>query len=223
MQFGLLRDDGTVTTSKKNIEAHVAAHLNAGQDEQRSYAYSAIVNWPAADLAAMGIYPIRAEYSAPGPYQYQAGETYTLEGSEIVRRTLIADMTTEQVIAAKPGLERRADEQAEQTRAQYVTTIWGQETVYLEKETEAKARAAWSVVAADMAGGGDTPPPPPLTPYLTAEAQATGQDLEALVALVMTNSAAWRTLSVQIEAKRMKIKAQIDAAVTADDLRAVEW
>jgi hypothetical protein len=160
----------------------------------------------------MGVYRIRPEYSAPGPDQYQAEETHTLEGSEIVRRTQIADMTAEQVIAAKPGLKRRADEQAEQTRAQYVTTIWGQETVYLEKEAEAKAYTAWDAL-------GDPPP----TPYLTAEAEATGQDLEALVALVMANSAAWRTLSVQIEAKRMRIKAQIDAAVTADDLRAVEW
>jgi hypothetical protein len=142
---------------------------------------------------------------------------------EVIIRTDPIPVTPPMLSEAKPGLKRRADEQAEQTRAQYVTTIWGQETVYLEKEAEAKAWAAWNVVAADMAGGGDTPPPPPSTPYLTAEAEATGQDLEALVALVMANSAAWRTLSVQIEAKRMRIKAQIDAAVTADDLRAVEW
>lgn len=219
MQYGIVENGQARPASPRQIEAHVAAV----KDDGRSYAYSAIISWPAADLAAMGVYPIRNEYAAPGPYQYQAGETYTLEGGEIVRRTQIADLTPEQVIAAKPGLKRRADEQAEAERALYVTTIWGQETVYLEKEAEAKAWDAWNLVAADMAGGGDTPPPPPATPYLTAEAQATGQDLEALVALVMANSVAWRSLSVQIEAKRMRLKAQIDAATTADDLRAVEW
>ena len=208
MQYGIVENGQARPASPRQIEAHVAAV----KDDGRSYAYSAIISWPAADLAAMGVYPIRNEYTAPGPYQYQAGETYTLEGGEIVRRTQIADLTPEQVIAAKPGLKRRADEQAEAERAQYVTTIWGQETVYLEKEAEAKAYSAWDAL-------GDPPP----TPYLTAEAEATGQDLKALVALVMANSVAWRSLSVQIETKRMRIKAAIDAATTADDLRAVEW
>lgn len=145
-------------------------------------------------------------------YQNDGPETRELVNGVYVITQSAVDWNAEQVAAAKPGLKQRADNWAETERAKYVTTIWGQETVYLEKEAEAKARAAWD-------GNGTAPD----TPYLDAEVAATGQTIDNLVNLILTNSAAWRVLSVQIESKRMALKTAIDAAQTAADLRAIEW
>lgn len=119
------------------------------------------------------------------------------------------------LVETKRMLKRRADKWAEEERAKYVTTIWGQEVVYVDKENEAKAYKAW----VDGGSVGDAP----YTPYITAEAAATNQTINDLVTTVLANSAAWRPLSAQIEAKRAGLKSAIDAAQTATDLRNIEW
>lgn len=148
-------------------------------------------------------------------YQNDGPETREFVNGVLVVTQSAVDWNSEQVTAAKPNLKARADKWAEDERAKYVTTIWGQEVVYVDKESEAKAYKAWT----DGGSIGNAPD----TPYLTAEAAATNQTIAALVATVLANSAAWRPLSAQIEAKRAGLKATIDAAQTAADLRAIEW
>jgi hypothetical protein len=145
-------------------------------------------------------------------YQNDGPETRELVNGVYTITQSVIDYNAEQVAAAKPGLKKKADKWAEDERAKYVTAIWGQETVYLEKEKEAKEFAAW-----------DGQGVPPDSPYIDAEVAATGQTKQNLVNLILANSAAWRVLSVQIESKRMALKAAVDNATTAADLRAIEW
>lgn len=143
----------------------------------------------------------------PAPLDYQT-ETQTsagLEGDVWVIRKGVQDLTD--ITGFKDALLTRIDQRAETERAKYATPIWGQESVYLEKEAEAKAFTA---------------DPLSDTPYLDAESAATGTAKADLAATVLTNSAAWRAVSILIETNRMKLKAQVNAAASAADLRVVD-
>jgi hypothetical protein len=109
-----------------------------------------------------------------------------------------ADPSGSEIAAIREQIKKDVDEMADKQRALYVSPLWGQEQIYLFKEEEAKAYQSWL----DSASVSD----PPATPYLSAEAAATNQQISDLVAVVLANSALWNALSVHIEAHRMALK-----------------
>ena len=92
------------------------------------------------------------------------------------------------------------DAQAEAARAQFITAAPGQMGTYLNKQAEAAAYLA------------DSAKP---TPYLTAEAAATGTTVAALAALVHGTATAWLAVDVKIEAARRGAKVAASEATDA--------
>lgn len=112
----------------------------------------------------------------------------------------------------KPLAIARVNRQAGEFRTKFITSIPGQEAVYLLKQQEAKA---WAV-------GAD----PADFPYLAAEAAATGVTVADLVASVLAISAAWGVISPAIEAARRGAITAIDAASSTPAVVAamqVDW
>lgn len=108
-------------------------------------------------------------------------------------------------------LMARVDLEAEQVRLRFVTGGAGQAMTYARKEAEARA---WT---ADNAAP---------TPFLNAEAAATGQPLAAVAAEVVARADAWVQIGSAIEGARMGAKAAIDRAATLGAIvaaAAVDW
>jgi hypothetical protein len=103
------------------------------------------------------------------------------------------------------------DAEAEATRTRFITAGAGQAMTYLKKEAEAAAWLADDTVA---------------TPFLSAEAAATGTTLATLAATVAARAAAWAVIGPKIEAARLAAKAAVSACGDADAMRAaaqVDW
>lgn len=103
------------------------------------------------------------------------------------------------------------DAQAEAVRGRFMTSAPGQMGTYLNKRSEAAAYLA----------DPDTP-----TPYLTAEAAATGTTVPALAALVHATAQAWVAVDVKIEAARRGAKEAASAGTSAAAIRAatnIDW
>ena len=200
MQFGIVENGQARAASPRQIEAWVAAAKGDG----RSYAYSALIRWPADELAALGIYPIRSEYSAPGPYQYQAGETYTLEGAEIVRRTVIADFTLEQA---------KAKAMADMAARRYEVEVGGIEVNGMEVATDRDSQGL--VLGAAFAASMD---PAYVVKWKTADGFV---DLDAATVIALAQA-----IRAHVQAafdREAQVVALIDAAATVEEVKAIEW
>ena len=200
MQYGIVENGQARAASPRQIEAWVAAAKGDG----RSYAYSAIVSWPADELAAMSIYPIRSEYTAPGPYQYQAGETYTLEGAEIVRRTVIADFTLEQA---------KAKATADMAAKRYEVETGGMTVNGMAVSTDRDSQGL--VLGAAFAANLD---PAYVVKWKTADGFV---DLDAATVIALAQA-----IRAHVQAafdREAEVVALIDAATTVDEVKAIEW
>lgn len=91
------------------------------------------------------------------------------------------------------------DDGAEATRQKFITGGSGQAMTYLHKEAEARAYEADNAVA---------------TPFLTAEAAATGVTVAALAATVAAQANAWASIGPKIEAARLAAKKEVKAGTT---------
>ena len=87
-------------------------------------------------------------------------------------------------------------------RAAYITTLPGQQMIYMAKEAE--ARAYVSDPAPDMAS----------YPLLSAEVGITAPDAWQLAQIWLAMADIWRSAAAQIEALRLSTAAAIEAAVT---------
>jgi D-alanyl-D-alanine dipeptidase len=105
--------------------------------------------------------------------------------------------------AVRGSLYAKIDAAAEEVRARFVTPGSAQAMIYLKKEAEARA-VVW----------GQSKP----TPFLDAEAAATGVTVADLAALVVTKAEAWDAKAAQIEALRRAAKA---AVAQADNIAAM--
>ncbi len=109
------------------------------------------------------------------------------------------------------SLAERIDTEAEQVRLRFVTGGAGQAMTYARKEAEARA---WTI---------DSSVP---TPFLDAEATATGQPLSAVAAEVVARADAWVQIGSAIEGTRMGAKAAMEQADTLAGIvaaAAVDW
>lgn len=106
---------------------------------------------------------------------------------------------------------RQVDAGAEAVRSQFLSAGTGQAMTYLAKQTEAAAYLANNAVS---------------TPFLTAEAAATGMTVDALAVVVAAQTAAWQTLGAKIEAARRGAKVAIAAAeniAEIHDAHLIDW
>jgi hypothetical protein len=111
--------------------------------------------------------------------------------------------TLEQVKAAAV---ERINREAGDERAKHITVTTGQSATYIEKQKEAERYAA----------GGEGP-----FWYLEAEAEATGDTVEAVAALVLATAAAWTPINAAIEGKRRGALVAVDKAATAEEVEAI--
>ncbi len=112
---------------------------------------------------------------------------------------------------AVAALQARIDGEAEAVRQQFITAGSGQAMTYLRKEAEARA---W---LADNAAE---------TPFLSAEAAATGTTLAQLAPVIVARADAWAVIGPRIEAARLAAKQAIAAATSAEEINmaaAVDW
>ena len=103
------------------------------------------------------------------------------------------------------------DAAAEVERLKYITPGYGQAMTYTAKSTEARALL-------DDANA--------FTPFLSAEAEATGKSVAEIAVSVREAEAAWQTVGGAIEAVRIAGKAAVAAADTLPTIVAaaqVEW
>ena len=105
---------------------------------------------------------------------------------------------------AKLAAKKKIDNAAGRARARYITTVGGQEAVYLTKYDEAVAYKAAGYPAIGS---------PNEYLHLTSEANATGQTAQQVADLVLATREAWYLLSAQIEGERLGGKKNVDDAV----------
>lgn len=93
-------------------------------------------------------------------------------------------------------------------RAAMITTLPGQDMIYLAKEAEARAWIA------------DPAPDPAAYPLIVAEIGITAPDAASLAQLWLNLAALWRSRAAQLEALRLSVGAAIDAAGTVEEVGA---
>ena len=121
-------------------------------------------------------------------------------------RPTLADTPPPTLEAVKAAAVERINREAGDERARYITVTTGQSATYIEKQKEAERYAA----------GSDGP-----FYYLEAEAEATGDTVEAVAALVLETADAWTRLNAAIEGKRRGALVAVDKATTAEEVEAI--
>lgn len=130
----------------------------------------------------------------------------TAEGAwEIADPDLWQDHFAAALAAAKAAATERINAAVGAARAALITDIPGQQATYLAKEAEARR-----VLAGDI---GDTP-------YLTAEAAATGRPVADIARTVAATADNWHALNAGYEAGRQAALQRIAAAATPDEAAA---
>ena len=122
-------------------------------------------------------------------------------GIDWSQRETAAARAAAALVDRKAGALARIKAQAGATRARYISTIPGQEMIYLAKEREA---------AAFLAGE------PGDYPFLSAEVGETGQTIEQVAQVVLNLATAWRAIGAGIEALRVRANAAVAAAEDVD-------
>lgn len=113
------------------------------------------------------------------------------------------------LLAAKVAAKARVTEWAGAERAKYITILPGQEMIYLAKEAEAVRFL--DDPDPDLAG----------YPFLAGEIGITGDTAHQIAQIWLHMSGIWRAIAAQIEATRLGMAAEIDAADTFDQIAAV--
>lgn len=114
----------------------------------------------------------------------------------------------EALAAAKARAQADLAAAVAEARAAYITTLPGQQMIYLAKEAEARAYVAEP--APDLAN----------YPLLSAEVGITAPDAWQLAQIWLALADLWRQAAAQIEAMRLGATAAIDAAVTVAEVEA---
>lgn len=124
-------------------------------------------------------------------------------------RTVSAEAKTSAALAAaRAAAHATLADRITAARAAMITTLPGQEMIYLAKEAEAKAWLA------------DRAPAPADYPLISAEVGITAPDAAALVQIWLNMAALWRGAAAQLEALRLTTAAAIEAAGTVEAVAA---
>lgn len=123
-------------------------------------------------------------------------------------------LTAEQVMAealaaAKATARTRLASTITAARSAVITVLPGQDMIYQAKEAEARAWIA--APALDLAD----------YPLLSAEIGLTAPDAHSLAQLWLNMAQLWRQAAAELEALRLGIGAQIDAAGTVEEVEVV--
>lgn len=113
--------------------------------------------------------------------------------------------------AIKAFKQTEIDAEAEAERLKYITAGYGQAMTYMAKNAEALGYLANNAYP---------------TPFLSAEAAATGTTVAALAVVVRDAALAWQAAGAAIEAARMGAKAAITAATNLAEIAeaaTVDW
>lgn len=106
------------------------------------------------------------------------------------------------------GLKAAVDAAAESERQKYITQGAGQAMTYQRKLEEAKRAAQESSPSASS------------YPFLAASIGIDGEDIAAVAQTVLSMDAQWALIGSAIEAERLRVKAAISAAETAEEAQA---
>ncbi|AHC30460.1 tail assembly chaperone [Rhizobium phage vB_RleS_L338C] len=120
--------------------------------------------------------------------------------------------------SVKDELKAKVDYEAWQLRSQYITTIPGQDMVYMEKRLEAE------IVVADPDLGENLSAAE--IPHVAKEATTSGVSRFDKSVEILTLANLWKQVSPAIEDRRLSTKSAIDAAITVAEARAlsvVDW
>lgn len=112
----------------------------------------------------------------------------------------------------KAELKAKIDLQAGQLRSLYITTIPGQDMVYMEKRIEAELVVADPALGETLAAAE--------IPHIAREASASGVSRFDKAVEILTIANLWKQISPMIEERRLSVKSAIDAAVTVAEARA---
>lgn len=140
------------------------------------------------------------EEQEPGEWHMIAIDMSQLVTAEQATATALAD--------ARARARARLASYISEARTAVITILPGQDMIYQAKEAEARSWIADP--APDLAG----------YPLLTAEIGITAPDPEQLAQLWLNMANLWRQQAAQLEALRLGIGAQIDAAGTVEGIEA---
>ncbi|WP_395459836.1 hypothetical protein ACHMW5_35785 (plasmid) [Azospirillum melinis] len=163
-------------------------------DRCRGWTFLPVIDTPPTD-------PTKTHTRAP-----ESEWEVTAEAVTVTYRT--TDKSPQQLAvdlaAAQTEAVDQVNREAGEARARFITVTIGQEGTYIDKGNEATAFLA------------DEAPTAAKYPYLYAEADATGQPVESIAALVNQTALAWRPLNARIEGLRQgALKAVKDAGTPA--------
>lgn len=114
----------------------------------------------------------------------------------------------EKLTAVKDKAKVTIDRDAEQIRARVVTPGDGQMATYMAQEAEAK------ILKADI----NSPIP---TPYLDALVGIIAPTKQEVVDVVLVMAEQWNSINAQINAVRLRTKADVDAATTEEQIASI--
>ncbi|WP_339816542.1 hypothetical protein [uncultured Paracoccus sp.] len=119
-----------------------------------------------------------------------------------------ADLAYARTIAAS-----RINETRGAARLRFITTLPGQDMVYIEKEREARD---WVAARAESSNA----PDPAEYPHLAQEVGSTAPDMDAVAQVYLNMAAMFRVFSAIIEGEAMAALNEIEAATTAEAVTA---
>ena len=121
---------------------------------------------------------------------------------------------TKDLAPLKLAAQTEVDQQAGEVRKQFITTIPGQEMVYMEKRREAEL-----VLVSEVTD-------PLLVPHIIAEASLNDRTLTEQAEIILGMATQCSHVSQMIETKRLTAKMAIEAATNPAEIelaKVVEW
>ena len=154
-------------------------------------------------LAGFGVYPVLEANVLPTAANEVAEEAAPALVDDVwVQQWTVREITDTEFAAHEVALHAEVDAAAGRFRLRFITDTAGQATTYDAKAKEAEAYAA---------------NPSGTYPFLSAEAEATGQTLAATAATVAATAAQWTLIGAAIEGARIAAKRAVTAAKDAGD------
>ena len=156
----------------------------------------------ADNLDGEGPYFVRWDPDGPQPTEEDIDDFYT---------SYLAYLPEKEFVELKESTKRTVDAIAESTRKSHITSIVGQDMVYLRKENEAVAYKA-----ADYPNIKDSSE----YPHIHADSVAYGITPQEAADRIITKRDEWLIVSAEIERERLSGKNAVDAAADEDEVNA---
>jgi hypothetical protein len=174
------------------------------------YGVTSASMWPALQQAVQATQVTQQQYN-----QIASGGSWMMRGTTLI----LLPASVAPIAEAQTAAAAIVDNQAEQTRLQFITPGFGQMLVYQQKAFEAQAfMTAYPTDAAYTAA--NPAPTAAQYPLLFDEVGITAPDAWGVAQVIMTAQAQWLGLAAVIERMRLLAKQQIAAATTQQQISA---